>query len=133
MEAMATKFLKKWIGLARSTDTSRLYLPKSEGGLELPAISTLYKKQQATIAGLLLTSPDPVGSTHCHTSHQERGKLSRSAHTPMLEAREVWQTDPGAGRKTLLKKVKGQVMVDDRERRLDHAKSLKHQGQLFQY
>ena len=45
LEAIATRFLKKWVGLARPADPSRLYLPKTKGGLGLPAISTTYKKQ----------------------------------------------------------------------------------------
>ena len=36
LEAKATKYLKKWSGLARSSDTVRLYLSKAEGGLQLP-------------------------------------------------------------------------------------------------
>ena len=41
LEAMATRYLKKWSGLARSANTARLYLPKTEGGLALPSISLL--------------------------------------------------------------------------------------------
>ena len=33
MEATATRYLKRWSGLARSADPSRLYLPQSKGGL----------------------------------------------------------------------------------------------------
>ena len=36
LEAMATRYLKRWSGLARAADPSRLYLPKMEGGLQLP-------------------------------------------------------------------------------------------------
>ena len=32
LEATTTRFLKKWSGLARPADPSRLYLPKRNGG-----------------------------------------------------------------------------------------------------
>ena len=32
LESVATRFLKKWSGLARPANTARLYLPKEEGG-----------------------------------------------------------------------------------------------------
>ena len=43
LEAMATRYQKRWSGLARAADPSRLYLPKMEGGLQLPPLSLLYK------------------------------------------------------------------------------------------
>ena len=60
LEATATRFQKKWVGLAKPADPSRLYLPKKNGGLGFPDISTIYQKQQASIASLILTSHDPV-------------------------------------------------------------------------
>ena len=43
----------------------------------------------------------------------------------------MWTEDPGASRKSLLKRAKAQVAVCDAERRLKHARSLQHQGQLL--
>jgi len=60
LEAEATKYLKKWSGLAKPADTSQLYLPKPHGGLGLPAISLLFKKQQISQACQILTSHDPI-------------------------------------------------------------------------
>ena len=54
LEAMATRYLKRWAGLAGSANT---YLPKTEGGLALPSNGLLYRKLQAF---LLLTSRDRV-------------------------------------------------------------------------
>ena len=34
LEATATRFLKKWVGLARPADPTRLYLPKKKGVLD---------------------------------------------------------------------------------------------------
>ena len=60
LEAMATKYLKKWSGLCHSANTAYLYLPKANGGLGLPAVTLLYKKLKVSQATLLLTSRDPV-------------------------------------------------------------------------
>ena len=57
--------------------------------------------------------------------------LQRPIHKPMLRVRGPWQTDPGANRKALLKRAKAQVSEFDSEARLEHARSLPHQGQLL--
>ena len=56
--AMATKFLKKWFGLAKPANAARLYLPQEDGGLALPPVSLLYKRMKLSQAILLLTSRD---------------------------------------------------------------------------
>ena len=131
LEAMATRFLKKWVGLARPADPSRLYLPTTEGGLGLPAISTCYQKQQASVASLLLTSPDPIIQHTAKLAVMKEENLRRPLHRPMLEVREIWQADPGASRKSLCKRAKTNVTVRDAEKRLEHARNLQHQGQLL--
>ena len=40
LDLMTTKFLKKWAGLTKSANTSLLYLPKCDGGLNLPSPSS---------------------------------------------------------------------------------------------
>ena len=60
LDAHVTRYLKRWSGLARSANTGRLYLPKSDGGLSLPSLSLMYKKLKVSQAMLLLTSSDKV-------------------------------------------------------------------------
>ena len=48
LEMSATRYLKKWAGLTKSANPSLLYLPKESGGLNLPAITSLYKTLQVT-------------------------------------------------------------------------------------
>ena len=57
---MTTKFLKKWVGLAKSANTSLLYLPQCDGGLNLPSPSSLYQRLQVSRQCQLLTSADPM-------------------------------------------------------------------------
>ena len=58
LDAVTTRFLKKWAGLAKSTDPARLFLPQNLGGLNLSLPSTCYQKLQVGKASLLITSLD---------------------------------------------------------------------------
>ena len=60
LDLMTTKFLKKWVGLAKSANTSLLYLPQCDGGLNLPSPSSLYQRLQVSRQCQLLTSADPT-------------------------------------------------------------------------
>ena len=60
LEAIVTRYLKRWSWLTRSANTARLYLPKTEDGLALPPISLLYKRLKVSQATLLLISRDRV-------------------------------------------------------------------------
>ena len=57
-DALATNFLKKWSGLARSANVAPLYLSQKLGGFNLPLISSLHKKLQVSRQGQLVTSQD---------------------------------------------------------------------------
>ena len=46
-------------GLAKSANTAMLYMMLSSGGLNLPSLTTLYKKLQVSRQCQLLTSSDP--------------------------------------------------------------------------
>ena len=126
LEATATRFLKKWVGMAKPADPSRLYLPKKLGGLGLPALTTLYNKQQASFASLILTSTDPVVQHAAKLAIRREHSLCRSIHRPMLDVRNTWQADPGAS-----KRAKSHVTECDSEERLEHARGLHHQEQLL--
>ena len=58
LQPLATKALKKWAGLARSSNKSILFLPVKWGGLALPFPTGLYKKLQAMKMAQLLMSRD---------------------------------------------------------------------------
>ena len=100
------------------------------GGVDLPSVSTLYRKMKASIACQLIISLDPITQqvTKIHTQREESQR--RAKFLPMLTAREVMAADPGAKRHTIMKRTKNLVATEDREVRLDHAKSLATQGQL---
>ena len=126
LESTATRFLKKWSGLARSSDPSRLYLPRKN----LPNITTLYKKTKVSIACQLLTSHDPITQHVSKTSIIREEAQKRAKFQPTITASDVMAADPGARRQTLAKRSRNLVVAEDNEERLLHAKSLVVQGQL---
>ena len=60
MQPLATCYLKRWSGLAKTADANKLFLPKCNGGLDLPDITTLYHKLQVSKAARFVFSRDPV-------------------------------------------------------------------------
>ena len=93
LKATATRFLKKWSGLARVADPSRLYLPKKKAGMALPNIFTMYKKIKSSIACNLLVSRDPITQQVTKLQVQREETQQRAVFHPTLKAREVilWQ------------------------------------------
>ena len=128
LEAHATRFLKKWSGLARPADTARLYLPKKEGGLALPPLTLLYKRLKVSQGALLLTSRDRVTQHLVSRSLREEESRVRIQFKPMLLCRDVMCKDPSASRQTLATRAKRMVSFEDAERRREHTESLPVQG-----
>ena len=131
LEAMTTHFKNKWVGLARSSDPSRLYLPKKQSGLGLPLISSSYQKLKDSLCCQLLTSHDPVVRHTASMKIRREGALTRTLHKPTCAARDVMQCDPGANKRMLVRRMKAYIMERETAKRLEHAKSRKHQGQLL--
>ena len=135
LDVMVTRFLKRWTGLARSADTSRLYLPKSLGGLQLPLPSTLYKKLQCAKAATLMSSRDPLIRHLATRDTLAEAEAQRKSLKPYQQVVEAMHADPGANRKATAALAKEMVVERDTQTRLDHCKSLPVQGQtarLFQ-
>ena len=131
LDAMTTKYLKKWSGLARSANTARLFLPNSEGGLALPSVSLLYKRLKVSQATLLLTSRDRVTQEVVRrVLHREESRI-RVNFKPVHFSRTIMAEDPGAKRKTLAKKAKASVAMNDALARRENAEALPAQGQLL--
>ena len=58
LDCLATRYLKKWAGLAKPANSAILYLPHNMGGMNLPLLSTLHKTLQVSRQSQLLTSRD---------------------------------------------------------------------------
>ena len=103
LEATATRYLKRWSGLARSAHPSLLAETKCRLG---PTIQSLVSTSHAC---QLLTSQDPITQHVAKLRIQKEENQQRQKFKPMLVAREVMVADPGASRKALTGQVKKAV------------------------
>jgi hypothetical protein len=62
LQNMATRYLKSWYKMHRTSNPSILYLPRKSFGLGLTSIETCLKTMQICTAGLVKHSQDPITS-----------------------------------------------------------------------
>ena len=84
LNAMATRFVKKWSGLAKPANPNMLFLPQRYGGLDLPSLSTLYKKVQVSRQCQLLTSADATVRRIAEQGLQTESQLKRKKFRPAI-------------------------------------------------
>ena len=113
LEAEATRFLKRWIGLARLANPAPLYLPKAKGGLGLPSLISLWKQQQVSRVCQFISSRDPVVRCIATQLTIKDEQKTRVKLKPMVVAREALVTDPGMGRRKLSKVARSMVSEDE--------------------
>ena len=86
--------------------TALLYLPRSMGGLNLPALSTLHKRLQVSRQCQLLTSRDSCVRFLADRGLKRELCLVRKKFKPAAEAREALKISPGGSKRTLIKTAK---------------------------
>eukprot|EP01116_Phalansterium_solitarium_P024758 TRINITY_DN915_c0_g1_i1.p1 TRINITY_DN915_c0_g1~~TRINITY_DN915_c0_g1_i1.p1 ORF type:complete len:1519 (-),score=80.60 TRINITY_DN915_c0_g1_i1:440-4996(-) len=59
LESTCTRFLKRWLGLAKCAVTDILYVDRQHHGFQLHALATFYRRLQLVRLHLLKHSPDP--------------------------------------------------------------------------
>ena len=109
----------------------RLYLPRTNRGLQLPSLSVLYEKLKCSQVALLLTSQD--GIMRLVTSRQTlwEEEMERTSFRPLVLVRDIMAQDPGVSRSVLGKRAKLLVAEEESAAHLEHAKSLPQQGELL--
>ena len=130
LDSRATRFLKCWSGLARSANSSLLFLSGRNGGLNLPLPSTMHKKLQVSRLSLLLTSPDPCVRLMAENSSRKGLTTSRPKFKASREVREVMIQNPDFTRKSLNKAAKLLVSEDDEDQHLTSLQRLEKQGHM---
>ena len=129
LQSLATRYLKRWSGLAKTAVPNKLFLPKSNGGLDLPDLTTLYHKLQVSKAARFMYSCDPVvRSIKTGETLRERQR-TRATFKPFHTVVEAMKEDPGAGKATVTRKAKAQVQAANTASRLSHTTGLVIQGQ----
>lgn len=113
LESTATRFVKKWAGLAKLANPSLLYLPKRSGGLGLPSLSSLYKRLQVSRQCQLLTSPDPCVRSIAERALKAEVEAKRQKFRPAMVVREEMLKDPSRNRKVLAAAAKANVANEE--------------------
>ena len=131
LEAMATRFIKRWAGLAKSANPNLLYLPRRDSGLNLPSLSFLYKQLQVSRQRQILTSADPCVRRIAENGLQSETSSERKKFQPAVMLQQTMQEDPSQSRKALATAAKRRVSDEDEETRLHNLQSLPRQGHLI--
>ena len=105
LQPIATRFLKRWCGLARSANTGCIYLSKEKGGLELPSLLTLYKKLHVSKAAAYTCSRDPVVRAIASQKTRKEATQMRPSFRPYQVVVSAMQEDSGMSSYQLSRKV----------------------------
>ena len=120
LQPITTRYLKRWSGLSRSVDPNCLFLPKSNDGLDLPHLLTVYKKIQATKAGSHMFSRDSSVRAIATLDTLQEASLQHILFQPHQEVVKVMRENPGASRKCVVSQVKANIQTVDTAALLAH-------------
>ena len=132
LQPLATKALKKWAGLATSSNTSILFLPAKKGGLALPSLVGLYKRLQATKMVQLLSSHDAgVRKAADLRLVEEKGK-KRLKFRPAALVDSIRSQDPPRNRRALTRAAMTLLTDEEDDERHQSLCQLHTQGEMAQ-
>ena len=130
LQPLATRSLKRWTGLARSSNISILFLPVNRGGLALPSLVSLYKKAQSTRMVQLMTSRDPGVRrvAELHLKEEKRGQ--RSKFRPASFVEEVLPSVRCQSRQAISKAARTILAEEEADERHHNLCQLPQQGEM---
>ena len=115
LQPVVTRYLKKWAGLTRSAKTSILYLPVRKGGLGLPSLTSVYKKQQASRQVQLSMSHDRGVRQIALLQLQDERNRQRLRFRPATLVEEMRTINPSQTRQALSRAVKTVIAEEEGE------------------
>ena len=130
LQPLATKTLKKWTGMAGSSNTSILFLPAKRGGLALPSLVSLYKTMQATRYVQLVTSSDPGVRKVAELRLEEERRSQRRKFQPAQLVEELLSAEQPQSRCTVARVVKNILTEEEGNERHQGLCQLPAQGEM---
>ena len=113
LQPLATLYLKRWSGLAKTTDSNKLFLPKRNGVLDLPDLHPLYHKLQVSKAGRFVLSRDPVMRIIATKKTVQERYQPRAPFKPFGTVIEAMKKDPSASKSAVARMAKDRVQTSD--------------------
>ena len=130
LEPIATSYLKKWCHISRCANTSCLYLPSTNLGLNMPSISSLYKSLQIGRYYHLLSSTDNrvqrLADSKCLREKGDTRHKFRSSSATASILKDLAKVSS----QKMKSHLKSHVQSADATRRLQYLKSCPIQGSL---
>ena len=123
--------LKKWSGLARSTNTSLLSLPRHNGGLGLPSLTLLYKKQLVSLQAQLRSSRDRAVRNVAQCQLQSQKGMIRQTFKPAVVVESVLKGNPSLSRKALVRVSRAVISSKEAEDLSASLSALPQQGRMM--
>ena len=131
IQPLATRFLKKWSGLARSANTSLLFLPRCSGGLGLPSLTLLYKKQEVSLQAQLQSSRDRAVRNVAQCQLQSQKGMIKQAFKPAVVVESVLEGNPCLRRKALVRVSRAVIASEEAEDLSASLSALPQQGRMM--
>ena len=131
IQPLVTRYLKKWSGLMRSANTSLLFLSPRKGGLGLPSVTTMYKKQQVSRQVQLQTSRDPRVRKVAQQQLEVQRSMERVLFKPAEVAHSVIELDSNLCRKNLNRRARALVTTEEDEALSANLLNLPQQGRMM--
>ena len=130
LQPLATRALKRWAGLTRSSNTAILFLPVKKGGLGLPSLVTQHKKLQAVKMVQLFRSHDRgVRKVADLRLAEEKGRQRLKFRPATLVASILSQDRPQSNR-ALSGAAKTLLAEEEDDMRLETLIQLPSQGEM---
>ena len=129
LEPPVTRFLKKWCSLSRSADPARIFLSKTNGGRDIPSITTCFKKAQVSRYSQLMSSTDST----CRFLAERKHTRDTGTHKKLKPTEEVIATMkeyPNATRKKLASETRKRIAENYEKALVNHASSLVKESHL---
>ena len=131
LDTITTPYLKKWVGLAKSATLTFLYMKTSSGGLNIPSITTSYKKLQVSRFTQLLMSRDPTVHFVTDRMLMDELRTTETAFLPSVAVRDSLAADTGLSQTALKRLSQSTVVESDDLSCVHHVRSLEVEVECF--
>ena len=130
LQPLPTKALKKWAGLARPLNISVLFLPVKRGGLTIPSLVGLYKRQQVSRMAQLFRSTDSGVRKAADLRILEKRRGQRLKFKPATFVHDLLPETQSQSRCALSGAAKTLISEEEADHQHQHLSQLSAKGEM---